>query len=427
MYIYRMKRLTAILLWTICSFPLFLLAKDAKPTLLVYGAGIEAFVAAVQGARSNVPTLWVVNDDPSFEDYTQSRISIASNHHLDSGIWLELLTQVGGATKPSDSLAIAVKKDLNVRLLLNAMEKIIQQERNLTIVKNADIASLQKNRNHWRVTLQNKSRYQVRSIVDASAQGRLQALLENGATPSAKLRPIDQLTIEQTRTVVAVGAHHQTTYALCGADVLAQQTDNFFRVQPFIHAINDEEGIPLRAHISQAIGAAAAYCSFFKTDAKHIDLRKWQTELINFKARLFPWTNVTTESPHYMPLQKAYLATIFGEDDDHAKSEFTFGGNVQLESIRGIFNQYYSRSQLWFIDNTSTDFTLADLLSFIKILAFRGDEIDAEVQKEWNKKLNFEGEYNPDKVLSRLEFAVLIDRYANPFSKTITMDGTILR
>src|SRR5690606_40358734 len=82
---------------------------------------------------------------------------------------------------------------------------------------------------------------------------------------------------------------------------------NFFRVQPFIHAINDEEGIPLRAHISQAIGAAAAYCSFFKTDAKHIDLRKWQTELINFKARLFPWTNVTTESPHYMPLQKAYL------------------------------------------------------------------------------------------------------------------------
>src|SRR5690606_40286784 len=107
MYIYRMKRLTAILLWTICSFPLFLLAKDAKPTLLVYGAGIEAFVAAVQGARSNVPTLWVVNDDPSFEHYTQSRISIASNHHLDSGIWLELLTQVGGATKPSDSLAIA--------------------------------------------------------------------------------------------------------------------------------------------------------------------------------------------------------------------------------------------------------------------------------------------------------------------------------
>src|SRR5690606_8654797 len=139
MYIYRMKRLTAILLWTICSFPLFLLAKDANPTLLVYGAGIEAFVAAVQGARSNVPTLWVVNDDPSFEDYTQSRISIASNHHLNSGSWLQPLTQVGGVTKPSASVAVTGKKDLNVRLLLSAMEKIIQQERNLTIVKNADI------------------------------------------------------------------------------------------------------------------------------------------------------------------------------------------------------------------------------------------------------------------------------------------------
>lgn len=422
-----MNRFTAILLWAIWSFPVVLLAKDAKPNLLVYGAGIEAFVAAVQAARSNVPTLWVVNDDPSFHQHTEKRISIQSNHNLDSGIWLELLTKAGGADKSSDSLAIAVKTDLNIRLLVNAMEAILSKERNLTVLKNTDVAVLERSRNNWRVTLQNKTRYQVRAIVDASIESRLSSLIDNKPTASTKLRPIDQLSATQTRTVVAVGSHHQTTYAVCAGDILTQQTDNLFRTQPFSSLIDDTEGIPLRAHISQAIAAAAAYCAFFKTDAKHVDLRKWQTELISFKARLFPWTNVSTDNPHYMSLQRAYLATVFGEDADSGKTDFTFDESVQVDSVRSVFNQYYSRSQLWFIDNTSTTFTLGDLLSFIKILAFRGNEIDAEIQKDWSKKLHFEGEYDLDRTLSRLEFAVLVDRYANPFSKTVSIDGTILR
>lgn len=422
-----MKRFTAILVWTIWCFPLVSVAKEAKPTLLVYGAGIEAFAAAIQSARSNVPTLWVVNDDASFHQDTESRISIQSNHHLDSGIWLELLTKAGAADQPNDSVAIAVKKDLSIRLLVNAMDQIIKQERNLTVVQGTDIASLHRNRNSWRVSLQNKTKYQVRSVVDASLDGRLDELISNKPDSSATLRNIDQLSLPQTRTVVAVGTYQQKMYAVCAADILAQQSDNIFRIQPITHSINDNEGIPLRAHIGQAIGAAAAYCAFFRTDAKHIDLRKWQTELISFKMRLFPWSNVRADSPHYMTLQKAYLTTIFGEDSDYSNSEFTSDANVQIDHIRAVFNQYYSRSQLWFIDNTSNHFSVGDLLSFLKVLAFRGDELDAEIQKDWSRKLHFEGEYDVNRTLSRLEFAVLVDRYANPFSKTVTIDGAILR
>lgn len=404
-----------------------LLAKDLKPSVVVYGAGIEAFVAAIQAARSNVPTLWIVNNDSSFHHNTESRITIQSNHHLDSGLWLELLTKAGRADKPSDSLAIATKTDLNVRLLVNAMEAMLDRENNLTVIKNADIAKLERSRNNWRITLQNRTRYQVRSIVDASTDGRLSMLIDNKPNVPAKLRSIGQMDIAQSRTVVAVGGYHQTTYALCAEEILAHQKDNLFRTLPFMISIDDTEGIPLRAHISQGIAAAAAYCAFFKTDAKHIDVRKWQTELISFKSRLFPWTNVSPDDPHYMSLQRAYLATIFGEDRDSRRTDFTFDESVQVDSVRNVFNQYYSRSQLWFIDNTSTHFTLGDLLSFIKILAFRGNEIDAEIQKDWSKKLHFEGEYDLDRILSRLEFAVLVDRYANPFSKTISVDGTILR
>jgi hypothetical protein len=60
-----MKRSILFVVALFCAIP-GLFAKEVKPSLLVYGSGIEAFAAAVQAARSNVPTLWIKNADPSF-------------------------------------------------------------------------------------------------------------------------------------------------------------------------------------------------------------------------------------------------------------------------------------------------------------------------------------------------------------------------
>lgn len=405
----------------------WLSAKEANPSLLVYGSGIEAFVAAVQAARSNVPTLWVVNTDPSFHNQAHTRINISDNHHLDGGIWKELLMKIGASEVSSDSLAIAIKSDINVRLLVNAMEDMLKKEKMLTVVRNSPIETLDRGKNTWRVTLQNKKRYDVRAIVDASMNADLGNKTKQPLTipPITALKLVQDLSAEQVRTTVAIGAFNQDCYSLTVRDIIAQQTDNIFFIQSFIPHWEDVEAIPLRAHIGQAIGASAAYCAFFKTTAEKIDVRKLQTELIGFRARLVPWTNISQEDPNFMSVQKTYLSTIFG--DGNTYSEFAKKDSVYADSVRTIFNQYYSRSQLWFLDHKVTYFSLDNLLSLIKILSFRGDEIDSQVQKDWNKKLHFEGDYDPDRVVNKYEFATLIDRYANPFAKTVTLDGNIVR
>ncbi|HMR19789.1 MAG TPA: FAD-dependent oxidoreductase [Sphingobacterium sp.] len=423
-----MKYVYILALLLFYSYPQ-LLAKETKPSLLVYGAGIEAFTAAVQAARSNVPTLWVVNSDPSFHQQADTRIAIVANHHLDGGIWKELLMKTGSSEAFSDSVAIAVKSDLNVRLLVNAMEDMIKKENLLTIVKNNDVESLVRGRNTWQVTLHNKKRYDIRAIVDASLKGNLADKTKDKLTvpPVIPLKSIENLSVEQVRTTAAIAAFNQDCYVLTVRDIITQQANNIFFIRSFIPHTEDVEAIPLRAHIGQAVGASAAYCAFFKTTAEKIDVRKLQTELIGFRVRLLPWKNISQEDPNFASIQKAYLATIFGDSEVNKRTEFEKQDSVYADSVRAVFNQYYSRSQLWFLDNNVTYFSLRDLLSFVKVLAFRGDEVDSQVQKDWNRKLHFGGEYDPNHVVNRYEFATLIDRYASPFAKTVTLDGVILR
>lgn len=411
------------------SITFVLSAKEVKPTLLVYGSGIEAFAAAVQAARSNVPTVWVLNGDPSFHQQPDKRISIEANDRLDSGIWKELLMRVAGVDKSSDSVAIAAKRDLNVRLLVNAMESLQSKENMLTVLQGNDVESLERARSSWRITLRNRRKYEVRAIVDASLGGDLRFRTKEplATTSVASLRRVEDLDMGQVRTVVAIGEYDGARYGLPVRDVLSQQVENIFFVHPFISNVEDLQSIPLRAQIGQAIGASAAYCSFFKTTAEKIDVRKLQNELIGFCARLFPWSNISPDNLHFMSIQKAYLATIFGDSRHNKYAELATQDSVHTDSVRTVFNRYYSRSQLWFLDHEAGYFSLGELLSFIKILAFRGDEIDREIQSGWKTKFHFHGEYDPDRIISSYEFAVLVDRYANPFAKTVTVDGVILR
>jgi hypothetical protein len=348
---------------------------------------------------------------------------------LDGGVWKELLMKVAAGDKASDSLAIVTKKDLNMRLLINAAEEMLKNEKMLTILDNEDIESLERGKNAWRVILRNKKRYDVRAIVDASQgedlRNRTKESLE--LTTGGKLRPVEELQAADIRTIVAIAEYGQIRYALPVQERLKQQVQNIFFIHSLLPNIDDVETIPLRAHMGQAVGAAAAYCAFFKTDAQKIDVRKLQTELIGFRARLLPWANIAMESPNYMSIQKAFLTTLFGENELNKQPEFTMRDSIHTGSVREIFNKYYSRSQLWFLDNDTDYFSLADLLSLIKMVSFRGDEIDSQIQKDWNKKLHFDGEYNLDHTVNHYEFAVLVDQYANPFSKTVSQDGTILR
>ena len=120
-------------------------------------------------------------------------------------------------------------------------------------------------------------------------------------------------------------------------------------------------------------------------------------------------------------------STTFKYESSEAMGRlFDLEDSVRVSDIKSIINQFYSRAQLWFVDNNPEFLTVQDALNLIKFTAFRGEELDVEVKKKWNKELTFKGDYDPSKVISRYEFAVLFDMYASPFVKKVSQDGATI-
>ncbi len=402
-------------------------AKEVKPTLLVYGSNIEAFTAAIQSARSNVPTLWVMGTHQLIEELTSAPLKITANQGLDGGIWMDLLMATALNKGENDSLAQVIKTDINPTLMLHAIERIIGQETQLTVLRSEEIVSLERNKRDWTVVLGGNKKYAVRAIVDTSPDGMLatKVVKSEVALEQLALRRTEGLTPNEIRTTAALGEYGDTCYTVLIKDILSQNFQELFFTKSLVPATEGAETIPFRAHVGQAVGALAAYCAFFKTSGDKVDVRKLQNELMTFGARLLPWKDVSLQDPNYVAIQKGYLATILaGKEGNRILDR---ADSVRVESIKPIFNQLYSRSQLWFLDNTVDYFTLKDLLSFVKFVSFRGNEVEGQVQKDWTKRLKFEGEYDLAHTVNRYEFLTLVDKYANPYAKAVTVEGDIVR
>lgn len=405
-------------------------AKEVKPTLLVYGSGIEAFAAALQAARSNVPTLWVIDESTYLADLTNRELSVTSNTDLLGGIWKDLMIETGQLKKKDDTTVAVMQRAINPQLLRNALDRMVSKQKNLTVVQGLKVLGVSKGKKELTVTLSNKRKYDVRAMVDATptAESRKFVISTDLFSKPGRVLTVAEMTAERRRTLVAIGEYEGAVYGYSWGDVLSRNVSNVFFVASLVQVGLDDNSLPLRANLGQAIGASAAYCAFFKTNAEEVEVRKLQTELLAFDNRTLPFSDISSSSDNYRSLEKIFLVSLLPLESAGTKLVFRGDDAVEVASVKDVFNKLYSRSQLWFVDNTTKKyFELKDLLTLIKYVSFRGDEVDREVEKEWSRKLKFEGEYNPSHVVSRYEFAVLVDRYANPYVKSVDAEGRILR
>lgn len=415
----------------ILAIPLGLIAqKKEKPRILVYGSDVVALNAAVQAARSNVPTVWVLDEAEIANELTGEPLALKSNAGLDGGLWMEILMEMTGSKERNDSLARVVKNKMNPRLAKNAVEKIIGKLANLTVVKGEAISQLEARRRGWQVTLSNRQKYSVLSIVDASRGGDLVALHADSSVDSAfrAYRTIDELALAESRTTLALGELQGELRVVLLSDLLAAESDNLFDLRYLRTVEETPETIPFRSAVGQALGATAGYCAFFKVSSDRIDIRKLQSELLAFRARLSPYQDVSVADRHFSALQKFYLTGYFmGADAD---GSYHLGTNkpVRLEEVKDVFNSIYTRSQLWFLDHYHQDeMTWSDLMELIKFVSFKGDEIVRQVRRDWQTKLEFRGEYDPNRIVTREHFAVITDLFSTAFSKAINEDGSFVK
>jgi len=404
--------------------------KPKKPEMLVYGSGALAFAAALQGAKSGVPTLWVTENEELIPELTGGgRLRIDNLPHLDGGIWLDLLMETGRSKAKNDSLAQAIKQDINPQLVKNALERMLAAHPLLTVLRSQPIHAINRQKKDWQVTLGNKQRFLVRAVLDAGKEQRLRALagIENPAATSAGILPIGEISLEHSRTLVASGQSGDEVYGVSLTDLLAAERDNFFDLAGLQGFCGDERrNIPFKTAIGQALGATAAYVAFFKTTADKIDVRKLQTELLAYGAKIVPYRDIQTGDSHFNTVQRFGLSGMLqGRVEDGV---FLLGKaeRVAYKEIEPIFNRLYTRSQLWFADNQGEYFTWKDFLSLVKFVGMRG-EIEKQVERDWSTKLKFDGAFDLDAHVNRYQFAVILERYAPPYPTAVTREGGFVR
>ncbi|PRD54275.1 hypothetical protein [Sphingobacterium gobiense] len=402
--------------------------KAKKPQVIVYGSDLLAFSVAVQSAKSSVPTIWLMEDEQLLPEFSTEEVQIETMPHIDGGIWMELLMEMALAKSPDDSLAKVVKREMNPRLFQNAVEKVLRKLPQLTVLRGEDVLSIKRRKRDWEVQLSSKHKYVVRCVVDASQNQKLSGLADITWNDDIEpMQPLHALSLAQVRTLVTAGQIGDTLYGAQLANILEGEKDGFFNFRGVAELLNENIALsPFRAAVGQAVGATAAYLAFFKTSADKVDVRKLQTELMTYSARILPYQDVAISDVHFYALQRFGLASVLPHLHQGEGFRFQKDERVSFDEVEPIFDRLYSRSQLWFLDNQGDYFQWKDFLSLIKFVGLRGDAMDQQIAKEWSSKLKFEGSFDEEAFVSRYQFAVIMDRYANPYVKAVTQQGDFI-
>lgn len=410
-----------LFLLTVLVTPFLSHGQARNPEVLIYGDGIDAYSAAIQSAKSNLHTIWVLESQDLSTSMALTTGSILSHQDLDGGIWADLLADVA-------------KSQFNPQLVLNAMEQEIRQYPHLHLHYNLTIRSISK-KSRWNIQLNNGLRLRVRSVVDATTTGQLAKMAKLGemeyrtldsAWQYSKLSP-------QIRTSVAVSdLQHHHAYSLPLAAFLPEGDHNILLTKhnPFLANLltGTIDDLPLLSHTGQAVGAMAAYLAFFKTTTDKIDVRQVQGELLQYGARLIPYQDIQHSDPNFKAIQRIGVTNLFDYKlDSTGRVLFAPELPVSTQEISPVLNALYSRSQIWFTDNRSDSLSLSELLNLIKYIGQRGNELEGQVERLWSRNFSFTEPFDLTMTVNRRHVAVLLDELTKPFDVRVDLQGQVLR
>jgi hypothetical protein len=438
---YRILVLCVLTLVTSIAFA----QKPAKPKLIIYGQGEAALASAVQASKSGVPALWI-NPEASFSSALiegQEIKSINSYQNLDAGLWAEFLKLSVNAKDYSDSVFNHAKVYLSPQISKNTFEKMIDSSRNLNVVYNTEIKRIRKSGKKWRIELSNGQNYSVFAVIDASLQAQLLPMIsEKEKLKREESNPIGPIITNQLyrstvyRTSLLVEAKDKEEWVVPTASLLKPYAQNLF----VLHGPNGVfkvpkesiQDIPTLMLYGQSIGAIASYCAFFETTTDKINIRTLQGELLAYKGQLLPFHDVAFEDVNNSSIQRIGLTGILqgrmsNEDGTEPKLIFDVDKHVSSKELEPVMRSLYTRSQIWFSDKSIEELKLKDLISLLKFIAFKGDELETQIENGWEKKFNFNGIYDPECILTRKQAAILIDTYLQPFSIRINEKGEFQR
>jgi hypothetical protein len=225
-------------------------------------------------------------------------------------------------------------------------------------------------------------------------------------------------------------------YSIPLGSVALKDVDNILITEKALSVSKDVSGSTanpsIQMTLGQGVGATAAYCAFFKTTTKHLNVRVIQGEILDHEGYLLPFTDVPQKSHYFRAIQQVcatgLLRGIQKTNGNNIEIHFEQDDIVKTEEIEPILTEIYTRGFLWFNkEKPGAQFTLGNLLSLISDYTLTDPKtLQLYVQKFWTTQFRLTGSFDLNRPVTRLEFTVLANRYLNPFAKTVDLSGRIV-
>jgi hypothetical protein len=408
-------------------------AETIKTDVLVFGGTPGGAAAAIQCTRSKIKTVFAYDE---IRLNGNGVVTVNTNRNVPSGAWGEFRNRIKdfyAKTPGFDTIQNAPLK-FEIAAAISILRKTADTAKNLTQYAESKFISIKKDGDRWEVNLVKNGQtitVKARVIIDATTDGMI------ASKAGAKFyQATEKINLESSlyRTAIATNdglTQHGNNFVPLHA-VLVKDAENILCTGKALPAEMDIQYLPLQLEIGQAAGAVAAYCAFFKTTTQHLRVRIIQGELLDFKAYVLPFSDVKQTDPAWRAIQQVsatgLLKGVQKTAGSNSELHFEPGDIVSTDGVRPILTELYTRAFLWFnVEKPGDKFTLGNLLSLISDYTLTDPKnLQMAVQKSWTGQLKLTGTFDLKRPVTRLEFAVLANKYLNPFAKTVDMSGRII-
>ena len=397
-------------------------AQTIKTDVVVYGNTAGGLAAAIQASRSGVKTILISSTNqinPVLTEIDIDYLNKIQNHFTYKS---------GKKSTLKDSL---ISKNISQSDLSVKIKSITDTVKNLTVMLNTDFRKIEKNGKGWEIKLSNGKTIKTDVLVDASTDYKAAALLKinpdqtilNLSANSDKnpvLRNVYRSSIGYGESTT--GQNKKSSFLVPLASLLPSGIENFLIIPKGKPGFS-----PFAMSVGQAAGASAAFCAFYKTTTKNLNVRVIQGELLGYDSRMIPFADIDFKDRDAMAFQHIGLSGLIElKTDSSEQFVFDTAGTVSAAELRLPMKSFYVRSQIWFADNKTDQLKIEDVISLFMFSAARGEELRREIEKGWKDSFKFNTKYDPKRAINRREFAVLADKYLQPFNVRIDLSGKLL-
>ncbi|QPH38039.1 hypothetical protein [Pedobacter endophyticus] len=395
-----MKRFFLVFVFVI---PLISLAQTIKTDVLVLGNSAAAFAAGIQASESGVNTIVLTQAD-GFK-------AIDFEKEPETGPIKAFKQRARKALKLADSVALPQITNQ----ILNAVVKNWSDSSKLfDVINNTPFMEASRSGSGWEIKLTKDKSIKAKVLVVTDDIQKILPALKISDLKPAEISP---LSYSGNAYRTTIGAINGSSNYLSLYNLLIPDQDNVLYIKS-----DDLE-------IGQATGATAAYAAFYRTKTSLSNLKSIQGELLAYKLPLIPFEDINIADSNWLAIQKVGITGILKAELKDGKAFFNPETKVVYKEIDQPIRDYYYKAQIWFDDHQDVPVTLENTISMICYVGNKAvDATKDKLQKKWNNEYKFHSKYDLKKVLTRREFAVIINEFLTPFDKiNVDKTGRVIR